>query len=116
MNIEYIIVVGLAAGYLIIAWRDGSLFVYVIAWLEDGMLSEHMRRIFGPIGKAIGAKLTQLLLCPLCLSPWTSLAIWSTLLFSQAVTQPGFVSLASVFASAAIAWGTYKRFNIHSTK
>lgn len=113
MNLENILAVGLAAGYCIIAWRDGSLFLYVIAWLEDGMLAEHMRRGAGGVGQAIGMKLQQLLLCPLCLSPWVCMFIWCVL---QSLDLTSFESkwlvIPSAFASAAIAWGVYHYLTI----
>lgn len=107
MNLENILAVGLAAGYCIIAWRDGSLFLEVIAWLEDGMLEEYFRRVSGRVGKWIGAKLQQLLLCPLCLSPWTSLVIWLLLTWIDESLTISWITPIAALASGSIAWATY---------
>lgn len=115
MNLENILAVGLAAGYCIIAWRDGSLFLEVIAWLEDGMLAEYFRRAGGRVGKAIGTKLQQLLLCPLCLSPWTSLVIWLLLTWLNESLTISWIVVINALASGAIAWTTYRFLSLKRT-
>lgn len=112
MQIENILAVGLAAGYCILAWRDGSIFLNIIAWLEDQMLGEHLRRKFGATGKGFGDKLTELLLCPLCLAPWVCLLIWHSMSLLLAVRVSRIDLLVSAFASAAIAWATYKTLTL----
>lgn len=106
MMIDLAITVGLASGYLVTAWREGSLFTGVIAWIEDDMLSHMLGHWFSRTGTIAGGKLRELLLCPLCLSPYVCLAIYLVLVLLQFDISLSGVLLGT-FASAAVSVGTY---------
>lgn len=101
-----IVAVGLAVGYLLVAWRDGSIFEPVIGWLEDGMLVARLDEKLGKTGWHAASYVTDLLLCPLCLSPWMCLSIH--------LVRNGlaFESVLLAFASAAVGFGFYKKFSL----
>ena len=100
-----ILVVGLAAAYMIRAWVAGSIFATIRSWLED----EGLSRKFGE--NFLTEKITQLLLCPLCLAFWTCLTLSSLSLTFSDVGGP-IEFLVGVFASATIAVSMYRLISI----
>ena len=104
MSVTEIIIVGLAAGYMVTAWHHGSIFASVIAWLEHDILTDRLAGWLGGVGRAIGRKLTDLLLCPLCLSPYVCLVVWSIFCATGQVHMSIPEYVASIFASAAITY------------
>lgn len=96
---------GLAAAYLIRAWRTGSIFASARSWLEAGQLVKVVR------SQAVADTLYDLLTCPLCLSPYVSficlclIAALSPAEFSAAI-------FIEMFASAAIAVLLYPRMSL----
>lgn len=121
-----VLIVGLAAGYCVIAWRDASLFAERIAWLEDGMLTEYGRRLgrfvdnkFSRgrvLGKnetraaSIGQWFTTLLLCPFCLVAHVCFWLWLGIDLFRLTLGPA--TLLNTLASGTVAWATYKHFTL----
>jgi hypothetical protein len=104
------VTIGLSAGFLIAAWRDGSLFATTIGWLEDDMLVKLLSKR-GHLGEWFGQKLTELLLCPFCLCPWVSFVLWVIALLGshEAVSLTNCV--LGLFASSALAWVYYQKLS-----
>ncbi|WP_044302716.1 hypothetical protein [Rhodopirellula sallentina] len=102
--------IGVAAGYLVVAWCDGSLFAGVRGWLSHDMISEYLVRWCGDRFRCVGDKLTTLLLCPMCLSPYVCLAIWilARLRVGTPLFEDPFTLALGTFASAAVSYGTYR--------
>jgi hypothetical protein len=100
-HIATVIVVGLAAGYLVRAWQTGSLFSSVISDLETDILVDIANeKLRAPKLAPFASKLQDLLLCPLCLSPYVAAALW---LLCVCVPKLG-TAISVVFASAQIAF------------
>ena len=111
MDLTLIVAVGLAAGYLVIAWRDGSIFEMPRIWLEQGMLIERCRGLaLGKFAMWAAEKLTDLLLCPLCLSPYTCFVLWC-ILWRSGLELNWVICLVSTFGSALISWAAYHYLN-----
>lgn len=88
-----ILLVGLAAGYMIRAWLRGSIFAAPRSWIEDNQLERFLP-------EWLAVKLQMLLTCPLCLAPWTALAC---LVFLQVAANCSFSALIALKALAAAA-------------
>lgn len=100
-HIATVIVIGLAAGYLVRAWQTGSIFSGLISDLETDSLVELAKDKTGAaIVIAAAEKLQDLLLCPLCLVPYVAALLWLLHVYAPSVGTP----IAVVFASAQIAF------------
>ena len=67
--------VGLAAGYMIIAWCSSYLFSGVRDWLNDRVLAYKLENWLGALGGKVGRHLTYLLHAhfvsrPMCAQPF----------------------------------------------
>lgn len=107
------IVVGYAAGYLVRAWQTGSLFAGWVSNIENGILQEQATLNFGQnrVIYWFAEKLEDLLLCPLCLSPYVCGLLWALLLSPKLLPSPITQGISDtawlicvVFASAQIAY------------
>lgn len=104
MDWQTTLIVGLAAGYLITAWKTGSIFTHVIAWLEDDMLPSYLSRYSQKL-EPLGLKLTELLLCPLCLSPYVCAFLHALIAYYYPSCLIGFA--IKLFASSSISYAIY---------
>ena len=101
--IETVAALGLAVGYLLVAWRDGSLFEEWRAWLEDDGLVYLLPGYELPLMRW----LTSLLLCPMCLSPWACgiIGLW--------LADSVYIWLLQTFGAAAVAYGVWKHLTFN---
>jgi len=92
----------LAAGYLMRAWQTGSITAPLIAEIESGFFTDLAERRFAgnSTAKVLAEKLTDLLLCELCLAPY---AVTALIAVSWIVPILGDLVLC-IFAAAQVAY------------